>query len=186
MYDVETGLYDLRFRYYDPAWGRFFNTDSLINGNLFGYCSNNPISKYDSDGLASRTCWNDGDNFDIDSPYSEAGGGGGTWEFSSSPYLTDSPINGWHVGDSLNNYTRNGSFPSWSSIRARFWKNELFYNREMYPEKQWERLLNGKGSINPSDDATLQLHHPYGREGMNIYFFNMVTLTDHMEIHYGK
>ena len=35
VYDVETGLYYLRSRYYDPAWQRFLNADALIKGNLF-------------------------------------------------------------------------------------------------------------------------------------------------------
>ena len=87
------------------------NADALIKGNLFEYCTNNPISKYDSDGLASRKCWDD-DEFDIDSPHSEVGGGGGTRGFSSSPYLTETPKNGWHAGESINNYTRNGNSPS--------------------------------------------------------------------------
>ena len=29
FYDVETGLYYLQSRYYNPAWGRFLNTDGL-------------------------------------------------------------------------------------------------------------------------------------------------------------
>ena len=30
VYDTETGLYYLSSRYYNPVWGRFVNTDSLI------------------------------------------------------------------------------------------------------------------------------------------------------------
>ena len=40
VYDVETGLYYLRSRYYDPVWGRFINADALVKGNLFSYCLN--------------------------------------------------------------------------------------------------------------------------------------------------
>ena len=50
-YDVETGLYYLQTRYYDPQVGRFLNADSvdyiapdLIGGlNLYAYCNNNPV-----------------------------------------------------------------------------------------------------------------------------------------------
>ncbi len=50
-YDVETGLYFLKTRYYDPEIGRFINADSIaflsarfINGtNLYAYCGDNPV-----------------------------------------------------------------------------------------------------------------------------------------------
>ncbi|MDR0850850.1 MAG: RHS repeat-associated core domain-containing protein [Christensenellaceae bacterium] len=57
-YDVETGLYYLKSRYYDPQTGRFINQDdisylqpSVINGlNLYAYCLNNPIAHTDPNG----------------------------------------------------------------------------------------------------------------------------------------
>jgi len=59
-YDVETKLYYLRTRYYDPVTGRFVNADSIsvldvsqthINGlNLYAYCVNNPIMYVDAEG----------------------------------------------------------------------------------------------------------------------------------------
>ncbi len=50
-FDVETNLYYLKSRYYDPETGRFINADDIsyldpetINGlNLYAYCRNNPI-----------------------------------------------------------------------------------------------------------------------------------------------
>ena len=51
-YDVETGLYYLQSRYYDPQTGRFINADdtdylgadgSFASYNLFAYCNNNPV-----------------------------------------------------------------------------------------------------------------------------------------------
>ena len=57
-YDIETGLYYLQTRYYDPEVGRFISQDSIeyadpetINGlNLYAYCGNNPVMGYDPDG----------------------------------------------------------------------------------------------------------------------------------------
>ena len=57
-YDVETGLYYLQTRYYDPQAGRFLSPDSvdyiapdLIGGlNLYAYCNNNPVMYSDPDG----------------------------------------------------------------------------------------------------------------------------------------
>ena len=50
-YDVETKLYYLKTRYYDPEVGRFMTIDGIeyldpetINGlNLYAYCGNNPV-----------------------------------------------------------------------------------------------------------------------------------------------
>ena len=50
-FDIETGLYYLNSRYYDPELGRFISPDTMeylspnnINGlNLYCYCANNPI-----------------------------------------------------------------------------------------------------------------------------------------------
>ena len=62
-YDVETGFYYLNSRYYDPEIGRFLNSDTpeylgngseLNNYNLFSYCENNPISRTDVTGTASK------------------------------------------------------------------------------------------------------------------------------------
>ncbi|NLE06126.1 MAG: RHS repeat-associated core domain-containing protein [Crenarchaeota archaeon] len=55
--DVETELYYLQSRYYNPNWGRFINADVYINANgdligfnMFAYCSNNPIMYVDYSG----------------------------------------------------------------------------------------------------------------------------------------
>ena len=57
-YDVNTGLYYLKSRFYDPETGRFLNADSIdylepdtVNGlNLYAYCRNNPVMGYDPNG----------------------------------------------------------------------------------------------------------------------------------------
>ncbi len=56
-YDTETGFYYLQSRYYDPANRRFINADTyastgqdFIGTNMFSYCGNNPVSRYDDGG----------------------------------------------------------------------------------------------------------------------------------------
>ena len=66
VYDVETGLYYLQSRYYNPEWGRFISADdvdflgadgTIASYNLFAYCSNNPVIYQDSTGYAIDTIW---------------------------------------------------------------------------------------------------------------------------------
>ena len=56
-YDTETGFYYLQSRYYDPTVGRFINADGLLSTgmgvlghNMFAYCDNNPIARFDPTG----------------------------------------------------------------------------------------------------------------------------------------
>lgn len=55
-YDMATGLYYLQSRYYNPAYGRFLNADSIIKtgdihgANVFAYCNNNPVKNVDYSG----------------------------------------------------------------------------------------------------------------------------------------
>ena len=64
-YDVETGLYYLKTRYYDPEVGRFITIDDIsylapdtINGlNLYAYCGNNPILYVDYNGNFPVPIW---------------------------------------------------------------------------------------------------------------------------------
>ncbi|MBQ9847452.1 MAG: RHS repeat-associated core domain-containing protein, partial [Clostridia bacterium] len=56
-YDTDTGYYYLNSRYYDPAVGRFLNADGIVgaNGgiqgyNMYAYCNNNPVVRFDPSG----------------------------------------------------------------------------------------------------------------------------------------
>jgi len=55
-FDIETGLYYYRARYYNPHIGRFMQTDPVGYGdgiNWYAYCRNNPLSFLDPSGYAS-------------------------------------------------------------------------------------------------------------------------------------
>jgi RHS repeat-associated protein len=64
QFDVETGLYYYRARYYNPYIGRFLQTDPVGYGagmNLYRYCSNNPVGASDPSGsfpVLIKTEWN--------------------------------------------------------------------------------------------------------------------------------
>src|SRR6185436_8559208 len=57
-WDVETGLYYHRARYYDPKIGRFISEDPIgflgEDVNLYGYVWNNPVNWLDPSGLKGR------------------------------------------------------------------------------------------------------------------------------------
>ena len=70
VYDVETGLYYLQSRYYDPEIGRFINADAFVStgqgfigNNMFAYCLNNPVNGSDPCGSCFHRWdfWNDCD-----------------------------------------------------------------------------------------------------------------------------
>jgi RHS repeat-associated protein len=55
-FDVETGLYYYRARYYNPYIGRFLQTDPVGYGdgiNWYMYCKNNPLSLTDPSGTSA-------------------------------------------------------------------------------------------------------------------------------------
>ena len=65
-YDTETGLYYVSSRYYDPEIGRFINADDIdylgadgspLSYNLFAYCMNNPVNRFDVNGNWSMPNW---------------------------------------------------------------------------------------------------------------------------------
>ena len=57
-YDVDTDMYYLKTRYYNPNWCRFISCDNInyleydnpLNISLFRYCANNPVMNVDPDG----------------------------------------------------------------------------------------------------------------------------------------
>ncbi len=54
-FDLESGLHDNRFRYFDPAIGRYISGDPIGQAggiNLFEYASSNPVGALDPFGLA--------------------------------------------------------------------------------------------------------------------------------------
>ncbi len=65
-YDIETKLYYLISRYYDPETCRFISADSIeyldpetLGGlNLYAYCCNNPVMRKDFDGTDWNSFWN--------------------------------------------------------------------------------------------------------------------------------
>jgi len=54
QFDVETGFYYLKYRYYIPSLGRFLTRDPMISRNRHVYCRNNPVNFVDPLGLIQK------------------------------------------------------------------------------------------------------------------------------------
>ena len=55
--DIDQKVTIMNSRYYNPEWGRFISSDSYLNANgdligfnLYAYCSNEPVIRYDPKG----------------------------------------------------------------------------------------------------------------------------------------
>ena len=63
---------------------------------------------------------------------------------------------GWKVGDPIDNLTRAGKEPAWSTVRSRYWKNEAYYNSGNYSEANLARMKKGKAPIDIETGASIK------------------------------
>ena len=153
MADGLTGLYYLRARYYNASLGRFTQEDVIYNDglNLYAYCNSNPVMYSDPSGFAKQCDPKVGGEKDSKTNYGK-----------SSPNLEKTK--GWKVGDSIDNLTRAGNEPSWNTVKSRYWKNESYYNAELYSERNLEFMKKGKAPhYSEVIDVPKELHHIKGR-----------------------
>ena len=83
-YDTALQMYYLQSRYYDAKICRFINADSalyhsMLGYNLFAYCGNNPINRFDSTGKCYEDLWDSDGNPLNDGLFDGITGGGGTY-----------------------------------------------------------------------------------------------------------
>ena len=63
--------------------------------------------------------------------------------------------------------TKSGNEPSWSTVRARYWKNEAYYNAGKYSEIDLTRMKKGLAPKHPKYNVSMELHHINGRDIAN-------------------
>jgi len=58
-WDTETGFYYCMSRYYNPQWCRWISADvyadtgdGILSTNMYAYCQNDPVNRYDPSGCA--------------------------------------------------------------------------------------------------------------------------------------
>jgi RHS repeat-associated protein len=74
---------------------------------------------------------------------------------------------GWKVGDPIDNLTKAGNEPSWSTVRARYWKNEAMNNPGDYSVENLSLMKNGRAPLNEQFNVPMELHHINGRNISN-------------------
>ena len=80
-------------------------------------------------------------------------------------------VKGWKVGSPINNLTRTGDVPTWSTVRARYWKNRAFNAKPSeFSIQNVERMRNGLAPQRFNEELgeieSMELHHtPPQREG---------------------
>ena len=149
--DPITQQYYLRTRFYNPVIGRFTQEDTYRGDglNLYAYCANNPVYYIDPSG------------------YYKDGVERAQFQFSE-----------WEPGDSITRPMPDGSYPSWDTIRHRYWRAraQLATDGEFSPQNMGLMRAGyapkasvlvrdrdtGKYSIKV---VTLEIHHNRGGRG---------------------
>lgn len=70
---------------------------------------------------------------------------------------------GWKVGDPIDNLTKSGKEPSWSTVRARYWKNEAYYYPQNNSKSNLSLMKRGRAPKYSGTNISMELHHKNGR-----------------------
>ena len=154
VYDVETELYYLQSRYYDPEIGRFSNADvfvstdqGILGNNMFAYCLNNAVRYRDNDGTLAHDAIDINDE-DVDENHHPDAGGGGFW-------------NGFR--QSLDNATRGLDMASGQRSFAGAEKHHVASNKNKKYTPEYEELAGRYNMELDSQENTVVLGGHKGR-----------------------
>ena len=74
---------------------------------------------------------------------------------------------GWKLGDPIDKLTKSGKVPSWSTVRARYWKNKAYNFADDFTDSDLARMRKGKAPIDLETGVPMELHHRNGRNISN-------------------
>ena len=93
---------------------------------------------------------------------------------------------GWKLGDDINALTNQGKYPSWSTVKSRYWKNEANSAEEgEYSAENLARMTKGTAPLHDEIGVPKELHHVNGRDGVdphNIENLKEVWPWEHSDI----
>lgn len=93
-----------------------------------------------------------------------------TMNFGRIPATQASNVIGWSIGQPIENLTKTGKVPKWSTVRKRHWKNQAYMYPDKYEAEQLERMKQGLAPQRFNNDIgqweSMELHHnPAQRDG---------------------
>ena len=165
-YDTETGFYYVQSRYYDPIVKRFINADEVSNFaangeflsyNLFAYCGNNPINRYDSEGTDWRNVFATGITIATIGIMILA-----TLPFSG-PLLAGAGVTTVTVATTANAAVATGLTVAGGSIISAFSKESKKSGKEYASDRpSWANRNSVDTNISAQENASKMLNEKYG------------------------
>ncbi|MBD5135607.1 MAG: hypothetical protein HDT39_06550 [Lachnospiraceae bacterium] len=135
IHDGITDMYYLRARYYSPYIGRFTQTDTYHGDglNLYVYAGNDPVKYVDPSGHKCKK--------------SVSGIIQGDSNFDENDNFLEIKFPEWRPGDSITKMTPDGNYPSWDTIRKRYWMNRAFFDPDSFSPQNIGRMKNGLAPV---------------------------------------
>ncbi|MGE5455740.1 MAG: RHS repeat-associated core domain-containing protein, partial [Ignavibacteriales bacterium] len=214
LYYLNSRYYNPEMSRFLNADGYVSTAQGLMDSNMFVYTSNNPIIRSDMTGnvwdtvldivgvsisftdFIKKPTWGTFGLLAADAglailPFvpSISGVKAGVKIVNKVDNVVDTAKTGWKVGDNITNFTRAGNAPAWNTVKSRYWKNEAFYNPNIYNPDNLSRMRKGNAPL-----ATyklngrmypMELHHINGRNITNPHNLNNLqplTPWDHSTI----
>ncbi|WP_232520286.1 RHS repeat domain-containing protein [Ralstonia solanacearum] len=176
VYDAETGKHYNANRDYDPAGGRYVQSDPIgLNGgqpSTYAYVHGDPLGFFDPDGLEEKAMhgrvWElqplegGGGRIGLGEGGAFPGGGG---RIGGGQAAQNCAPKGWRVGQDIYTPTSKGTEPAWSTVRSRYWKNEAATEgaADRYGEANAARMSAGKAPQRYNSDKggieSMELSH---------------------------
>jgi hypothetical protein len=91
---------------------------------------------------------------------------------------------GWKVGEAINNLTAAGNVPTWSTVQARYWKNQAYYGfsgqfTDESPGRMQRGLARQEYNLEQQTWESIELHHNPAQRNGGLFDFSEVLPDEH-------
>jgi len=109
------------------------------------------------------------------------------WLKSTKKITKANTTKGWKVGDPINNLTKKGNVPKWSTVRQRYWKNRALNSKKgEFSEDNLKLMKKGNAPLvkNPKTGKmeSVELHHDPSQKEGGLFDVIEVTPEQHSKI----